>query len=294
MKKLSFYLSYPFLWIVSKLPFPLFYLVADFTYILLYRIIGYRKKVVKSNLQRALPDKNKQELKKIEKAFYRHLCDMFLEMIKTLSISHKQLKKRFVYTNMDLFKDLEKTHPGIIVVCGHYASYEWATAINFYKTQNKSYAVYKKLRNPYFDKLIKKIRANLGTTLISSKEVIPTMVRNKKNNQKANYYMIADQSPKKNRIKAWISFMNIETPVFTGPEMMAKKLDFAVLYLKVEKVKRGFYEASFIPLTENPKDFEEPAITEAFFNQLEKQIRQQPEYYLWTHKRWKHTKPASL
>jgi len=290
MGKLTYYLIYPLLWLISILPFPLFYLLSDFVYFLVYYLIGYRKEVVKSNLKLCFPNKTAKELKRIEKAFYHHMCDMFLEMVKTLTISEKQLKKRFVYKNVEEFRRFEENSPGVIVMCGHYASYEWATAINYYDTKNKGYAIYKKLKNEYFDQLIKDIRANLGTTLINSKEVIPTMLQNKRDSEKASYYMISDQSPKRSKIKAWTNFMGVETPVFTGSEAMAKKLDFAVLYLKVEKVKRGFYEATFSPLAENPKEFENFKITEAFFTKLEEQIKNQPEYYLWTHKRWKFNK----
>ncbi|MAN28339.1 MULTISPECIES: lysophospholipid acyltransferase family protein [Mesonia] len=288
MKKAVFYCSYPLLWLVSKLPFPIFYWVSDGCYLLVYYLIGYRKKVVRNNLQQSFPQKSLSEIKQIEKKFYKHMCDIFLEMIKTLSISNKQLKKRFVYENIEELVKFEKECNGAIVMCGHYASYEWATAINFYDTHNKAYAIYKKIKNNYFDKLIKDIRANLGTTLITSKEVIPTMMRNKVNHQKASYYMISDQSPRNTKNACWVDFMGKETAAFTGSESMAKKLGFGILYLQIRKVKRGYYSAKLIPLTATPKDYEDFKITEKFFQLLEAQIREQPEYYLWTHKRWKH------
>ncbi|MBW2961412.1 lysophospholipid acyltransferase family protein [Mesonia aestuariivivens] len=294
MKKAVFYLVYPVLWLVSKLPFSIFYKVSDFCFLIVYYIVGYRKKVVRDNLQKSFPEKSFSELKQIEKKFYQHMCDMFLEMIKTLSISNKQLKKRFIYENIEELVNFEKQCNGTIVMCGHYASYEWATAINFYDTHNKAYAVYKKIRNQYFDKLIKDIRANLGTTLINSKEVIPTMVRNKVNNQKASYYMISDQSPKRSKSAYWVDFMGRETAAFNGSEAMAKKLGFGILYLQIRKVKRGYYSAKLIPLTTTAKESKDAELTQKFFHLLEEQIREQPEYYLWTHKRWKHKKEACV
>lgn len=290
MKKAVFLIVYPFLWLISKLPFPIFYLISDILFVIIYHLIGYRKKVVQENLLIAFPQKTEKERNKIEKAFYKHMCDMFLEMIKTLSISKKELKKRFVYKNIEALTKLEKKSKGVIVMCGHYASYEWATAINFYKTNNKGYAIYKKVKNPYFHKLVKDIRANLGTTLISSKEVIPTMMRNIRAQQKSSYYMIADQSPKKGNQKHYINFLGKEVPAFVGSEAMAKRLGFAVLYLQVEKVKRGFYEASFVSLAENAENFADYKITDKFFSNLAQQIKRKPEYYLWTHKRFKHAK----
>ncbi|HIB37340.1 lipid A biosynthesis acyltransferase [Mesonia sp.] len=290
MKKAVFYFAYPILWLVSILPFPLFYLVSDFCYVIVFYLVGYRKKVVRDNLKKSFPEKSISELKKIEKKFYKHMCDMFLEMIKTLSISKKQLKKRFIYENIEELVKFEKECQGAIVMCGHYASYEWATAINFYDTHNKAYAIYKKIKNKQFDKLVKDIRANLGTTLINSKEVIPTMVRNRAKKQKSSYYMIADQSPRRLNNACWIDFMGQETAAFTGSESMAKKLDFGILYLRIKKNKRGYYSAELIPLAKNPKEFEDFQITQKFFNLLEEQIREQPAYYLWTHKRWKHNR----
>jgi len=292
MDKFIYYLIYPLLWLISKLPFPVFYLVADFCYILVYYVVGYRKNIVQDNLKHAFPEKTSKELKQIEKKFYKHMCDMFLEMIKTLSISEKQLQKRFVYENVEELAKFEKECPGVIVMCGHYASYEWATAINFYNMKNKGYAIYKKLKNQLFDKLIKDIRANLGTTLINSKEVIPTMVRNKRDRVKSSYYMIADQSPKRTKSASahWVNFLGRETPAFTGSEAIGKKLGFGILYLEVKKVKRGHYSAKFVSLCKHPKEFENFTITDQFFEFLEKQIREEPAYYLWTHKRWKHSR----
>jgi KDO2-lipid IV(A) lauroyltransferase len=253
-------------------------------------VVRYRKSIVQDNLRKSFPEKTNLELKKIEKKFYKHMCDMFLEMIKTISISENQLRKRFVCENIEVLHKYEKECPGIILMCGHYASYEWATAINFYDMKNKGYAIYKKLRSPMFDDLIKSIRANLGTTLINSKEAIPKMMRNKRDDVKSTYYMIADQSPKKANaaVGHWINFMGRETPAFTGSEAMGKKLGFGILYLEVKKVKRGYYSAKLIPLSQHPKEREDFTITDQFFQRLEKQIQEEPAYYLWTHKRWKH------
>ena len=290
MQRLVYWLIYPLLLGLSKLPFWLFYRVSDLCFFLTYYIIGYRKKVVASNLERALPEKTKQERHAIRKAFYRHMCDMFLEMIKTLSISKPELKKRFLITNPEELTRLESLDKSIVVMCAHYASYEWLVALYFYNMTYKPYGIYKKIKNPYFDALVKRIRTRYDTTMITTKETPREMTRNKVNKINAQYGMIADQAPKGGVTNFWMPFMGIETPVFTGTEALAKRLDLTVTFLNIEKVKRGHYEATFKTITTDAPTVGEHEITSTYFKYLEEQIRRKPQYYLWTHKRWKHTK----
>lgn len=290
MQRLAYWLIYPLLLGLSKLPFWLFYRVSDMCFVLVYYIIGYRKKVVASNLRKAFPKKSDKELKIIRKAFYRHMCDMFLEMIKTLSISKEELKKRFLITNPEELTRLESLDKSIVVMCAHYASYEWLVALRFYGMTYKSYGIYKKIKNPYFDSLVKRIRSRYNTTMITTKETPREMTKNKFNKVLAQYGMIADQAPKGGKSNYWMPFMGIETPVFTGTEALARRLDLTVTFLNIEKVKRGYYEATFKTITTDAPQTPVNEITTTYFNFLEAQIRRKPEFYLWTHKRWKHTK----
>jgi KDO2-lipid IV(A) lauroyltransferase len=258
-----------------------------------YYIIRYRRGVVDSNLKRVFPDKTNSEIAKIRKGFYKHMCDMFLEMIKTLSISDKELKKRFVYTNPEALRELENLNKGSIIMCAHYASYEWILSAAFYNFKYKTYGIYKKIKNPYFDKLVKEIRSRYDSTIITTLETPKTMMRNKAKGVLASYGMIADQAPKGGKTDYWREFMGINTPVFVGSEVLAKRLDLSVSYLHIEKVKRGHYEATFKTITTEPSSVENYKITDAYFNFLEDQIREKPEYYLWTHKRWKHKRPVN-
>jgi KDO2-lipid IV(A) lauroyltransferase len=256
---------------------------------LVYYIIGYRKKVVRTNLTLALPHLSDAERKKIEKKFYQHMCDMFLETIKTMSISADEMEKRFNVTNLDLILDYAKKGKSVILVASHYASYEWLLTINP-KIGFQGVAVYKKLANPYFDKLVRKIRSKFHTELIETKKAIPLMAQNQRDGILSLYGLASDQSPKLDRIFHSSNFMGIEVPVHTGAEMLAKKYDLSVVFAKVKKVRRGYYEATFVSLADNPKDFEDFKITEKYLQEVEKQILEAPEYYLWTHKRWKHRK----
>jgi len=287
MQFLVYILAYPLLWLISILPFRLFYLFSDFVYFLVYRVIGYRKKVVRENLALTLPHLSDAERKDIEKKFYKHMCDMFLEMIKTMSISPEEMEKRFHVTNIDLVLDYAKKGKSVILVASHYASYEWLLTINP-KIGFQGIAVYKKLANPYFDRLVRKIRSKFKTEMIETRKAIPTMAQNQRDGILSMYGLASDQSPKLDRIFHSMKFLGIEVPVHTGAEMLAKKYDLSVIMVKVKKVRRGYYEATFLPIADNPKEFEDFKITEMYLQEVEKQILETPEFYLWTHKRWKH------
>jgi len=287
MQFLVFIIAYPFLWVISILPFRIFYWLADAVYFLIYYIIGYRKKVVRANIALALPHLSEKERLVIEKKSYHHLCDMFMEMIKTMTISSEEMNKRFVITNLELMKEYEQKGRSIMLIASHYASWEWLITLN-QKISYQGVAVYKKLSNKYFDKLIRDIRSKYNTELVSTSKTIPYIARNQKESILSIYALASDQSPKADRIFHWKSFMGVEVPVHTGPEMLAKRYDLTVVFAKVKKVGRGYYEATLIPLSEEPTSVPDFEITDAFIQEVEKQIHEAPEYYFWTHKRWKH------
>ena len=289
MQFLIFILTFPFLWMVSILPFRVFYWFSDFIYIIVYYVVGYRKKIVKANLILTLPHLSDKERLIIEKKSYRHMCDMFLEMIKTMTISVAEMNRRFVVTNIELVKEYEVKGKSTVLLASHYASWEWLLSLNE-KTSFKGIGVYKKIANTYFDKLIRDIRSKYNAELIETKNTIPLIAENQKKGILSMYGLASDQSPKLNRAFHWDSFMGIEVPVHTGAEMLAKKYDLNVLFVKVKKLKRGFYEATFIPITDDPLSIPDFGITNIFLREVEKQIIEAPEYYFWTHKRWKHRK----
>jgi len=287
MQFLAYVIIYPFLWIISILPFRLLYAFSDGLFILVYHIIGYRKKVVKANLRLVFPKKSEKEIQTIAKKFYHHLCDLILESIKSMTISETEMKKRFVFTNVDELKKFEDQNKSIVLMCAHYANFEWIFVlqrhINF-----KGYGIYKRLENKYFDRLIKRIRARYNTYLITTKETISVLTQAKQNGELTINGFISDQTPKIYKAFHWNDFMGIKVPVHTGAEMLAKKLDMSVVFFAVKKIKRGYYETTFKTLAENPHDFKDYEITDAFLGLVEQQIYDAPEYYLWTHKRWKH------
>jgi len=287
MQFLVYILVYPFLWLISILPFRLLYAFSDFLYLLVYRIFGYRKKVVKANLNLVFPDKSKEEINRITRVFYHHLCDMMVESIKSLTISETEMKKRFTFSNIEVIQNLEKDNRSIALMCAHYGSWEWIFILQTY-VNNKGYAIYKRLANKYFDRLVKRIRAKYNSHLITTKESITILMKAKVDDKLTICGFVSDQSPKVDKAYHWNDFMGIKVPVHTGAEMIAKRINMAVVFFRVKKLKRGYYETTFETIAENPKEFKDYEITDAFIKLVEKQIHEAPEYYLWTHKRWKH------
>ena len=289
MQLIVFLIIYPLLWCISILPFRILYFFSDFVYLIIYYIIGYRKKTVRENLALALPHLSVQERLIIEKKSFRYLCDMFLEMIKTMTISEQEIKKRFVFTNLEVYKNLENKGKSIALMMAHYASYEWAVSLN-YHVDFEGFGIYKKIYNPYFDKLVRTIRMKFKAKLITTKETIPTIIENNKANKLCTYGFASDQSPRLQSTHHWQSFMGKVVPVHTGAEMLSKKYDFNVIFLKNKRVSRGYYESSFEILSENATEVPNYEITDKFIKLVEQQIYESPEFYLWTHKRWKHQK----
>lgn len=289
MQLLAFVLIYPLLWLVSILPFRLLYAVSDMLFFLLYHVFRYRKKTVENNLKLVFPEKSESERKQITKEFFHHLCDMILEAIKSMNISVEDMKARFKFTNIEVIQDYEKRQKSIALMCAHYGSWEWIFILQAY-TSHLTFAIYKKLNNVYFDKLVRKIRARYDSYLITTKESINVLVENKKKGLITINGFAADQSPKKEKAYHWNTFMGIEVPVHTGAEMLAKKLDMPVVFFSVKRIRRGFYETTFQTLAEHPNEFKDYEITDQFLKLVENQIHEAPQYYLWTHKRWKHRK----
>jgi KDO2-lipid IV(A) lauroyltransferase len=260
---------------------------SDAVYVIIFYIIGYRKKVVKANLRLVFPQKSEREINTITKKFYHHLCDMMLESVKSLTISEASMKKRFAFTNIEELTQFEKQNKSVIIIGGHYANFEWMFVLQRFLNA-RLYVVYKKLANKYFDRLIQRKRGRYNNRLITTKETVPEMIKAKRKGELTVNGFASDQSPHADKAHHWNDFMGVKVPIHVGAEVLAKKLDMAVVYINIEKVKRGFYETTFKTIAENPKAFKNYDITDAYLKLLEQQIHEAPEYYLWTHKRWKH------
>lgn len=292
MKALGYYLSLPFLYLLSALPGWIFYGVADFFFALLYYMIGYRRKVVMRNLRNAFPAKSEADLKKLEARFYRYLCDLFLETFKTLTISKTSMLRhcRLNENALALFNRYAEANKSVIIVMGHFGNWEWAGNTFSILGRHKLYVIYHPLTNKYFNRLIVDMRTRFGTGLIEMKNTMRDMLS--KRGELSATAFIADQTPPPEGAY-WTTFLNQDTPIFKGTEKIARKLNYPVIYVSVQRQKRGHYEIFAETLVEEPARTAEGEISELHTRRLEQDISAQPEIWLWSHRRWKHKRPVS-
>jgi len=249
-------------------------------------------KVVRSNLELCFPEKNVKERKNIEQRFYHHFCDYFVETIKLLHISDKEMSKRMQFEGIDKVKDLMKDGNSALMFLGHYCNWEWVPSIymSFREKgdENKLLAqIYKPLKSKAFDDLFLKIRSRFGSLGIPKNDTLRIIVKLRREGKQVLIGFMADQTPSVPNIHYWTNFMNQDSAVFTGVERIAKQTGYAVVYLDMEKVKRGYYRGTVRVITDKPKDEPENSITETYIHAMEKTILRDPAYWLWTHKRWK-------
>lgn len=287
MSALGYYITVPFLYLISILPFWMLYGLSDFLYLVGYKILGYRKQVVLTNLRSAFPEKSEKEIQVLTRKFYHYLFDLVLESFKTLTISPKGML-RHCYINPDakkLFIDLAKQKKNIIIMMGHQGNWEWGGNTFNLQTLHQLYVIYHPLSNPKYNKLITSMRTRFRTKLIAMKDTVRVMLNNR-DVLSATAFLSDQAPPPENAL--WINFLNQDTPVFMGAEKIAKKLDSIVIYLHIERMKRGCYQMHAEILSANPKETENGFITREFNRILEEKIREQPETWLWSHRRWKH------
>ena len=263
------------------------YLKSDFLFLIIYYIIGYRKKVVLDNLNLAFPEKSLKEKKRISRAFFKHFTDSFIETIKALSISKKEINKRYTYTNPELINDIIAEGKSIALTRAHQANWEWCINMPFLLNTRVNSA-YTTVANPYFDKLVKSSREKFGIDCYESSRSVKAIHQDFRNKIQGIYLLISDQSPQLHRATYWTHFFGIHVPVHTGAEALAKKFDLAVVNCATRKIKRGYYTTEFQLITSNPKETEDHKITDKYLNLTEEIVKEQPEYYLWSHKRFKH------
>ena len=291
MKFLTKLVITPLLIFISWLPFRLLYFISDLFYYFLYYVIKYRRKVVRKNLELSKVAKSTKDLIRIEKNFYRHLTDVFFEMFKFYSISPEEMKKRFYIENPEIFYELEKKNKSVMFMTSHYGGFEWFLSINYHVPQ-LPFAVYTPLSNKSLESLIKKFRLRHGSKLISRYEAGSYIKKQIKENKLFLYGMAADQSAQIRSITYWKEFLGVKVPVFTGSERIAKQHDIPVVFGKVVKIKRGYYKVVVDLISEFPNECKDYQITDIYLKKLEKQIREIPEYYYWTHNRFKHKDKA--
>jgi len=253
----------------------------------MYKLIKYRVDIVSQNLLLAFPEKSDEERKQIEKMFYKHFADLFVEMIKAFNMSKSTMQKHFKFNNVEVLNGILAHNQNVIVIGGHYANWEWVFSLAML-TDAPPIATYLKINNPYFEKMMLKNRGRFGGKLIETKNLRKVLAELKEQNEKYVLGLLADQSPQLHRTKYWRTFLGHGVPVFVGPEELAKKYNTAFVFIEIKKIKRGYYQVDFELITKAPNDFDNYVLTDIFIEKLEKQIQKRPEYYLWTHRRFKH------
>jgi len=286
---LSFYLVYPWIYLIASLPFKILYRISDFLYFVLW-FSGYRKTVVIQNLTNSFPEKSSQEIEILSKTYFRYLCDLTLETLKTLKMTAEENREHCHFHKADWLDKFYEEKKSFIIVMGHYGNWEWAGPCFTLNTKFQLVVIYRPLKNTYFEKMLSRMRTRFGTRITATKNTLRDMVANRKNLTATA--LLADQTANIPENAYWTTFLNQETAVFVGPEKLAVKFNYPVVYMNIQRTKRGYYEIIPELLFSNPGETSENEISEVFTKRLEKQIIQDPSTWLWSHKRWKHKRPV--
>jgi len=287
MSALGYYIFYAFNWLVTLLPLRILYVFSDIAFLFFYYFPGYRRKVVRTNLLNSFPEKSLEQIIEIEKKFYHHLCDIFIETFKLTHLTAEHLLKRMPLTNPGLLKKLYDDGRDVAAVLGHYNNREWLMCLPLYSGYN-FVSIYKPLANKHFDQFMIDSRTKLGMTVTPMQHVVRDIISNRKNNVRSLYSFLTDQIPAKGDIRFWTEFLNQETAVYLGAEKIASKYDMALVFFNVQKIRRGYYSFTVELLLEHTAGLPEHFITETHVRRLEEIIKERPEFWIWSHKRWKH------
>lgn len=276
---------------MSCIPFRLLYFISDGVYYLLYYVVRYRRKVVRKNLQESFPDKKEHEIEYIEKKFYRYFADNMLETCKLTAITPKEIQKRMRFTNLEAFNDVLRRGKSISLYLGHYGNWEWCSSIPLHLIEEITAAqIYHQLRNANMDRLMMRNRERMGARCVEMRKTARYVNEQNKASKVCVIGFIADQSPRINDARFFLPFLNHQVPVLVGTEKITKHYDFDAWFVRLRRVRRGFYEADLVQMHSAPKSLPDFELTAIYFRMLEQAIQEQPELYLWTHRRFKHAK----
>ena len=278
-------ITYFFIMLLGILPFRVLYVFSDFVRFLLQHIFGYRKKVVVSNLRRCFPDLDNAEINKLTGDAYKNLMDVMVEGIKAFTMTKKQIVERHKILNPEILDILKDSKKNIIAAPCHYGNWEWGTMSSGLQFNNQIVGFYTPLSNPYLDKLIRKNRSRTGIYLTSTRNTTKTF--DEREDTKSIFIMAADQSPSKPDRAIWVNFLGQKTAFLHGIEKHARLRNIPVLFVDIQRVKRGYYTLELSFLSKNPKETNPGEITTKYAKTLEKIIRQNPGNWLWSHNRWK-------
>lgn len=285
---MTYHLLSFFLRLFSYVPFCLLYIISDGLYFFVYYIFRYRRRIVRKNLTESFPEKSEDDIKKIEKNFYSFFTDNILESLKMFTISRKEMIQRVKFMNVEEVNALMRSGKSVSLFLGHYSNWEWMSSIPLHIDKNVIGAqIYHKLSNKNMDRLMLYIRERMGAVCVEMRKTARYVNELATENKVCIIGFIADQSPRKKDSRHFLHFLNHNTPVLTGTEKITKHYDFGAFFLDVKRVKRGYYEARFVKMHDNPKSLPDFELTAIYYQMLEKCIRTQPELYLWSHNRFR-------
>lgn len=271
--------------LISKLPFRLLYLLADLLFLVLFYVLRYRRKVTQNNLCNAFPEKSPSERDLIERKYYRFLADMIMESFKMNSMSEETVRRRCRMNNPEEINRHYKDGRGVLLATGHYANWEWGNLSLSLASDETFYVIYKPLTNKSFEVFLNKMRSRFGAVMVPMKLTMRKIIELK--NQKYMFGFASDQTPTRHESQYFTSFLNQPTAVFLGLEKIAKTTGNPIVFCHINRLKRGYYEYTFETIVSDPKNTAEYEITDLHTRKLEQIIRQKPELWLWSHKRWK-------
>lgn len=279
---------------LSHLPLGVLYVLSDVCFPILYYVARYRRSVVRRNIDASFPEMGKKERRRIERRFYRWFCDYIVETLKLISISPEEMKRRMKVNGAPEAEESLRNHPFVFLYLGHYCNWEWISSIPLWVGHSDTVCaqLYRPLKNKVFDELFYTMRTRFGSMNISKYEALRQILHLKAEGKRAIIGFISDQSPSWNSIHDWVDFLSQDTPVFTGTERIAKKVDAAVYFVDVQRVKRGYYELTLRKVTDDVRSFPDYTLTDRYMRDLETMIRRQPHLWLWSHRRWKRQRNA--
>jgi len=282
----GYYLLRGLTWLIYAMPLRVLYFCSDLIFAVFFHLIRYRRSVVDQNLANSFPDKSKNERNQIARKFYHHLCDCFLETLYFDRITDEKAKEQVRFLNPEMANDYMDKGMPVIILMGHYNNWECFNSWGL-NTTHRSYAIYKKLRNVAFEKFYIHLRSRFGSFPLERALTFRQLMEDSNADIPVLSLFLIDQSPRVFDIQYWTTFLNQETAVIVGPEKVARKVNAAVLFGNTRKTKRGFYEVEFVLITDTPKNDPKFEITEKSTRLLEKLIVESPEFWLWSHRKWK-------
>ena len=294
LENIAFWAVYGTWYLLSLLPLWVHYLFSDILFVLVAYVLRYRHRVIWKNLRNSYPEKSDEEIKTLQRQFYRHACDLIAETVKYTTMSYKNIMRHMVFKGNEQVAEILNSGQSIALLLGHYGNWEWVTSLALWLPPMKREVMlgelYHPLQNKVMDRVVLKMRSRMKPVCVPKNDTLRWLIGNKQAGRPTMLGYINDQVPKWENIHHWLTFLNQETPVFTGIERITRQLNQAVVYIDVKRLRRGYYECEYQVITRDPSTMGEYELTDIYFKRMEQTINRAPQFWLWSHNRWKRTR----